>query len=51
MANVLGVSALKVGHPIGVFVLMEGDDFLVHRFWFLTNADAADYSSGLSAPA
>lgn len=50
MAYVLGVSASKVGHPIGMFVLMEGDDFLVHRFWLMTNADAADYSPGLSAP-
>jgi hypothetical protein len=30
MAHVLGVSALKFGHPVGVVVLMEANDFLFH---------------------
>ena len=30
MAHVLGVSALKIGHPVGVLVLMEANDFLFH---------------------
>jgi hypothetical protein len=30
MAHVLGVSALKVGHPVGVLVLMEANDFPLH---------------------
>jgi hypothetical protein len=28
---VLRVSALKLGHPVGVIVLMEANDFLFHR--------------------
>jgi hypothetical protein len=31
MAHVLRVAALKLGHPVGVFVLMEANDFLFHR--------------------
>jgi hypothetical protein len=30
MAHVLGVSALKFGHPVRVLVLMEANDFLFH---------------------
>jgi hypothetical protein len=30
MAHVLGVSALKFSHPVGVLVLMEANDFLFH---------------------
>jgi len=47
MAHVLRVSALKIGHPIGMLVLMETDDFLFHR----KHALAADYFPGLSAEA
>jgi hypothetical protein len=32
MAHVLRVSALKLGHPVGVLILMEADDFLFHRW-------------------
>jgi hypothetical protein len=32
MADVLRVSALKLGHPVGVLILMEADDFLFHRW-------------------
>jgi len=32
MAHVLSVAALKLGHPIGMLVLMEADDFLFHRY-------------------
>ena len=31
MAYVLRVAALKLGHPVGVLVLMEANDFLFHR--------------------
>jgi hypothetical protein len=31
MAYVLGVAALKLGHPVGLLVLMETYDFLFHR--------------------
>lgn len=30
MAHVLGVSAPKFGHPVGMLVLMEANDFLFH---------------------
>lgn len=47
VAHVLRVSALKLGHPVGVSVLMEANDFLFHR----QRAQAADYFPGLSAAA
>jgi hypothetical protein len=31
MAHVLRVAALKLGHPVGVLVLMETYDVLFHR--------------------
>jgi hypothetical protein len=31
MAYVLGVTALEIGHPVGLLVLMETYDFLFHR--------------------
>ena len=31
MAYVLRVAALKLGHPVGVLVLMETYDLLFHR--------------------
>lgn len=31
MAHVLRVPALKIGHPVGVLVLMESNDFLFHN--------------------
>jgi hypothetical protein len=47
MAHVLCVSALKLGNPIGVLVLMESNDFLFHGW----RALAAGYLPGLSAEA
>lgn len=37
VANVLGMAALEVGDPVGVFVLVEGDDFAFgHGDWRAT---------------
>jgi len=45
MAYVLRVAALKVGHPVGVLVLMKANGFLFHNL----GTRAADYLPGLSA--
>jgi hypothetical protein len=47
MAHVLGVSALKFGHPVGVLVLMEANDFLFHG---LTVRAADGLLTGSSLP-
>ena len=43
MAHVLRVAALKLGHPVGVLVLMEANDFLFHR----QRAQSVDYLPAL----
>jgi hypothetical protein len=47
VADVLGVAALEVGDPVGVFVLVEGDDFaLGHGVQKISTQKAQSSQSG-----